>query len=353
MSTSLLKVLLLRMLAGLQEVDDTDFRPIERWIVETHLGAAMFELIGKNSQFEYLAAQEQFYANIFRSTVQQNAFSEIIKALSEKNIDLLLLKGASITPVAWDQPYLRYQADIDFMVRREAMAKVSDYMRSAGFQFSKPHRIGHYFDDLPVTNKEGQLEMFSADEQQVQIEVHSEVFLGHVQRLTTDRQEDDLWERRVMAEASHVLKASLWRLSNEDLLLHIIIHTAINHQFNKDVARNFIDLIRLAHRLPIDWDLLFEHIQKRKVVTATWLTLTLMQEIFDENPYTPLLNKLNLQAGSLKQIVLKKLIHREKILNLYIISRTRWRYALLLLMVDRVGDMLRLIIRLPTLEKTI
>ena len=263
-----------------------------------------------------------------------------------------MLKGAAITPIAWDQPYLRHQADVDFMVRREAMSVVSKHLQQAGFTFSKPKRVGRYFDDLPETNKEGQLEMVSADENRVQIEVHSEVFLGHVQRLTTNRREDDLWERKVISEeASHQGKP-FWRLSNEDLLLHTIVHTAINHQFDHNVARNFIDLIRLAQRLTIDWDLLFERIRERKVTTAAWLTLSLMQDVFDDTRYAPLTKNLNQHVGSLKRWLLKKLIDKDAILNLYVINRTRWRYLLLLLMVDRFGDMVRLLVRLPTLEKS-
>lgn len=350
MSQLQLKIQLLRMLAELQPVEDVDFRPIEGWITKIHLGAAMFELLGKNSRFNYLKAQEQYYTNIFRSTVQQTVFSEIVTALNQKNIEILLLKGAAITPIAWDQPYLRYQADIDFMVRREALGVVSQHLQQAGFVFSKPKRVGRHFSDLPETNKEGQLELVSTDGNSVNIEVHSEVFLGHLQRLTTNRHEDDLWGRKVSAGQTD--NTPLWRLSNEDLLLHILVHTAINHQFDQDAARNFIDLIRLANRLTVDWELLFERIRQRKVTAAVWLTLALMQDIFGTTSYTSLLNNLGENVWRSKRWLLKKLIDKELILMLYTIKQTRWRYALLLLMVDRIGDMLRLLMRLPKLEKS-
>lgn len=347
-----LKMQLLAMLAEQQPLEDIDFRPIATWIIEANLAAAMFELVGKRSRFDYPQIQKRYYTNIFRATVQQTVFAEIADHLHQKRIDIVLLKGAAITPIAWNQPYLRYQADIDFMVPRHALATVSTYLTQAGFIFRKPQRIGKHFDDLPETNKEGQLELVLADKNGVSIEVHSEVFLGHVQRIATERHEAGLWARKVVAKQPDPSMAGrpLWRLSDEDLLLHVLVHTAINHQFDKHVGRNFIDLIRLAHRLTIDWGLLYEQIRTQKVTTAVWLALSLMQEIFGETPYTPLHLMLSQHVGRVRGWLLKRLLNREHILNLYLINRTKWRYVLLLLMIDQVGDMLRVCVRLPSLK---
>ncbi|MFK7802988.1 MAG: nucleotidyltransferase family protein [Anaerolineae bacterium] len=349
MSHAQLKIQLLKMLAELQPVEDIDFRPIETWALEARLGAAAFDLVGKTANVNYPTWQKQFYTNIFRHTLHQKVFTELATSLQAKEIDILLLKGAAISRLAWSEPYLRFQADVDFMVRRESMHMVSEQMLAAGFEFKKPHAIGQFFADLPLTNKEGQLEMYAPVKQDVMIEVHSEVFLGHVQRITSDRQERKLWEKRVSIDWPNEANVQHWRLSNEDLLLHTLIHTAVNHQFNKDTQRNLIDLIRLENRLEVDWNTLHDQIKLMKVQTPVWLVLSIMQDVFGRTEFEQLAKQL--EVSRVRKFLLKKLVNKESILDLQVINQTKWRYALLLLMVDRPLDMLRLLMQLPKISQ--
>ena len=131
-----------------------------------------------------------------------------------------------------------------------------------------------------------------------------------------------MWHRKAPASNNKEQKIDFWRLSNEDLLLHTLIHTAINHQFNKDTVRNLIDLIRLAQRLEIDWELLENRIRNQRVQTTVWLTLSIIQEIFGDTAYTPLLKKLEQQVGGIRQWLLKKLVRKDLILDLRQIHQT-------------------------------
>ena len=124
----------------------------------------------------------------------------MLSSLDGHKVDILLLKGAAVSNLAWGgQDYLRFQSDIDFLVQRPDLHTIATVLHGANFRFRKPDAIGEYYADLPNTNKEGQLEMVSPSDSQVVLEAHTEVFLGHVQRITAKRIENELWARRISA----------------------------------------------------------------------------------------------------------------------------------------------------------
>ncbi len=348
---------LLNILAGQSQTDlvPADMLPyLTGWLVKAKLGAALYEALGDDFIAEKATLQGIYYTNVYRDTVQKKLFLQVAEQLNPAETEIILLKGSAIAPLAWDEPFLRFKADVDFLVRREKMADVHKVLHGMQFRYKKPDKIKSYFSDLPPTNKEGQIEMVSPTVDRVQIEAHTEIFVGHVQRLTNRRIEDEIWERKVPADlnimpAGVEVELPFWRLGNEDLILHTIIHTAVNHQYDPNTLRNMVDVLRLNDRLEIDWQVVYERVVWMRAKTAVWLFLHLMAGVFGELPSEIDALRQKLEPGKLRRHLLEKFITPDKVLNLYNILLTSRRFGLLLLQIDRPIDMLKVLVRLPWL----
>ncbi len=348
---------LLNILAGRSRTGtvSADMLPyLTGWLVKAKLGAALYEILGNDFPDAKANLQGIYYTHVYRDTVQKKVFLQIAEELNSAETEIVLLKGSAIAPLAWDESFLRYKADVDFLVRRPTMHTVHDILHRMEFRYKKPDKVKKHFSDLPPTNKEGQIEMVSPTVDRVQIEAHTEIFVGHVQRLTNRRIEEDIWERKVPADMN-ILPAGgdeesrFWRLSNEDLVLHTMIHTAINHQFDPNTLRNMVDVLRLNDRLDIDWGVVYERVVWMRTKTAVWLFLQLMQEIFGDLPKEMEQVRQKLEPGMLRRNLINNLINGDKVLNLYNILLSNKRFSLLLLQIDRPIDMLKVLVRLPWL----
>ena len=127
-----------------------------------------------------------------------------------------------------------------------------------------------------------------------------------------------------------------------------MVHTAINHQFDENALRNMLDVIRLADRLPIDWQIVQDRAKSMRMQTAVWLFAHISAKIWEKHPFERLLHDLS--PSRLRQKRLLQLMNEDVILAGKILRLSRRRYLLLLLMIDRPIDMLRLLIRLPWLS---
>ncbi|MEM9773885.1 MAG: nucleotidyltransferase family protein [Chloroflexota bacterium] len=347
---------ILNCLAGKLEptvIDSVDWPRMASWLQHVNLGAAGYHMLGPVFSEAKSHLQEAYYGNIYRDMAQKQVFQEMLNSLQDHELDIMLLKGAALASLAWDEPHVRFQSDIDFLVQRPELHTIAQVLHKANFRFRKPDAIGRFYDDLPDTNKEGQLEMVSSSDSQVVLEAHTEVFLGHVQRITAERVEEQLWERRVKATPVGVenmpIGIRFWRLSNEDLIIHVMIHTAINHQFDENSLRNMLDVIRLAQRIQIDWHVVHERVSSMKMKTAVWLFMHTAAQIWQNHPFDSVIDQL--KPSRLRQRWLTQMINLDVILDRRILRLSKRRYLLLLLMVDRPVDMFRLLVRLPFLKE--
>lgn len=350
------RIELLNLLAGKPDsitIEPADWPRLAKWLQHVNLGAASYHMLTPIFPEAKPHLQEAYYANIYRDMAQKQVFQEMLSSLGEQELDIMLLKGAALAPLAWDEPHVRFQNDIDFLVQRPLLNTIAQVLHKANFRFRKPDAVGRFYADLPDTNKEGQLEMVSPSDSQVVLEAHTEVFLGHVQRVTAERVENQLWERRVEATRPGVENVPpgimFWRLSNEDLVIHTMVHTAINHQFDENTLRNMLDVVRLAQRLSVDWDVVQERVSAMKMKTAVWLFMHTASQIWPNQPFKAVMEQL--QPNALRRGWLTQMVHLDTVLDRQILRLSSRRYLLLLLMVDRPVDMFRLLIWLPFLKE--
>jgi hypothetical protein len=109
------------------------------------------------------------------------------------------------------------------------------------------------------------------------IELQWPAFRGEWVRHTTRIDHEVIWARRmpVLIEGRVA-----YVMAPEDLLLHLCLHQAINHQFAKPWLRSLLDVHLVIQRLAPDWEQVSARARSWRVSTVVWTVLSLAGELF-------------------------------------------------------------------------
>jgi hypothetical protein len=178
-----------------------------------------------------------------RALRQQAAVADIVLALSTAGIPVIVLKGAHLRTTVYRSPALREMIDVDVLVHREQLQRAVDVIGSRGFAPSSPFSVeveAALRHDLKALVGRGAV-----------IEIH--------------------WNITSPGRPHSIDPAELWRhavpfgpaglgglcLPPEDLVLHLCMHVAYQHQFEFGL-RPFCDLAETIRHFGdrMDWDVL-------------------------------------------------------------------------------------------------
>jgi hypothetical protein len=182
--------------------------------------------------------------------------AEILAACAAQEVDVLVLKGALLAPVIYEEPALRPMNDIDLLFRPEALAKAAAVLESLGY-------IGKYKDpdQGPGVTKHVSTYRRSGNEATTpnpylsaggdrMVEPHTsleESWFGLKVDITPG-----IWDRAVPIEL-HGQPA--YRLSVADMLLHLAVHAAFHVIMGASVFVQLHDIGQLLRvwRADLDW----------------------------------------------------------------------------------------------------
>ncbi|MFV1951387.1 MAG: nucleotidyltransferase family protein [Nitrospinota bacterium] len=75
-----------------------------------------------------------YYYTSARNTFTYNELSKILKRLGDNGIDTILLKGAALAEVIYDEISLRPMTDVDLLIKREDFKKTNEILNTLGFK---------------------------------------------------------------------------------------------------------------------------------------------------------------------------------------------------------------------------
>ena len=157
-----------------------------------------------------------------RDTRQQIAKDEIIDVLTENGIRVMPLKGLLIKDL-YPNTYLRQMTDLDILIDKDNKSKVKSLLKSIGYKEFEGGKKHFSMVKKPAINLEIHLKIFEND--------WNECF-------------SDVWEN---AEEK---SKNLYIMSNEDLVLHNIMHSA-EHLLSAGIGiRAITDLYVLKKAYP-------------------------------------------------------------------------------------------------------
>lgn len=216
-----------------------------------------------------------------RSLSLQFELDRILGVLEREDIPVILLKGAALVECVYPHPGLRPMSDLDLLVRRSDVERAHEIVQPLGYDVGgvrlhrdDQERLATKYDHFPLVRHGGA----------IVLELHH--------GLVADRPEYDvqgMWERAV---PGHRAPAHLLQ-SPEDLALHVAMHFATDRMSRRESALGQLaDVVRIADRLPVDWEVVVERARAGRVADRLFLALESVELLFGEVAPSALVREL-------------------------------------------------------------
>lgn len=205
-----------------------------------------------------------YYTNIGRNLVLYGELGKVLQRLQEKNIAVIVLKGAYLAEAVYENIGLRSMCDIDLLVKQEDLLRVEQELLRMGYS-TRQH--DH------VVGQENKHFVYVLTKSGLQVEIHWALFEGkHPFQIDLE----GLWSRTQPVRLAQVPALAL---SYEDLLLHLCLHTA-NHTYFM-LLRMFYDIGELVRRkgLELDWQAIERGARDWGALRSVYVILRLAQEL--------------------------------------------------------------------------
>ncbi|MBK1646799.1 hypothetical protein CKO25_19585 [Thiocapsa imhoffii] len=206
-----------------------------------------------------------------RALVLRRELVLIHRLLTAAGIPCLALKGAFLAFHAYPQPGLRPLRDLDILVPADEALRAFDTLIAGGlvrppeYQGNAEAKIAIHKHLPPLRTAPGG----------VTVEVHAR--LNHPNQraatLADPSAEPAFWQRAIDVQAGG---DTLRFPAPTDMLLHLIVHAAVDHKFDNGPLI-LSDIAFLLERQPIDWPRFWQAADQGRLQRACWLTLRLVE----------------------------------------------------------------------------
>lgn len=315
-----------------------EFNRVDRladWLTEHGLGALAYGRTTAATADLRACLQGDMFSAAAESSLKQTGLQAIMSAFAQAEIPLALLKGAALSLTVYEDPAWRTMSDIDLWLPDEDVAAAARVMAGLGYQIKLK-------DERPLalqTLSRGEIKFFQPNKPASLVEFHWSPFPGWWLMRTAVIDEPALWQRREPLPAS----PSVCQVAPEDMVIHLAVHTAVNHQFGMSALRSLVDIALTTEKRDVDWVVVAERAKTWRVATAVYTVLDLVDKLIGLDGLDQALPTL--QPSSLRLRFLRQFVTPESVLAGRDISTGFQRFMLLLLLVDRKRDIGKLIFR--------
>jgi hypothetical protein len=277
-----------------------------------------------------------YYAAAGDAELHQRELAHVLRQLNDRQIQVVVFKGAALAHSVYPDPACRTMGDIDLWMAGEDIERARQALREMGYEsFRKPDRP-----PALMALFQGEIGLQHRDSEYGLVELHWGVFPGEWLRRVAAIDVDSVRRRVVLArlagETAHML-------APEDAIIQSALHTAINHQMSMSPLRALVDIALLARHYPIDWSAIVQRARAWRVATAVWLVLSLAVDLAGLAEAAEAAREL--QPSALRRRLIGRLVNAGSLVMMSDLSTSQWRYVFLLLLIDRGQDALRLISR--------
>lgn len=327
---------LLRALAGpdgeVPPLPPNELPALAAWLIAQGLGPLAYHRCQNVSPSLAALLAADYYSALAEQAILSHTLQEVEAALQEAGIPYALLKGAALSRSAYQHATERVMGDLDFWIQSPHMGTTWQLLHDLGYRAAgKEHRP-------PALQQLSQGEIQLTAPGRALVELHWSPFPGWWLQRTAAVDGAGLWSR-----LEPLGNSGACQLSPEDMVLHLAVHLGVNHQFGMYPLRSLVDIARTVQTRPVDWTVVAQRARHWRVATVTWCTLDLLQTLTGVDGADRALDAL--QPGAVRRRLLASLVNAQQVLALHDRRSGRLRYLLLLLLVDRPRDRLRLIYR--------
>ncbi len=311
-----------------------------RWLVSQGLASYVYlklrdRPLGARLPQEAQAALRMAYsADALREALQhQEAAATVLSALREAGVETVLMKGMALASTVYPNARSRPKGDLDLWIQPEQRLEAIAALERAGYQRKDK-------ETRPVAWRllyGGEQQMVSDRPGSGLVELQWPAIRHEWLRQTARVEHEEIWRRRqpitVEGQPTHVMAL-------EDMLIHVCVHHAINHQFGGPWLRAFLDVHLMAQKA-IDWEAVVERARHWHLATVTWTILELAVALLN----TPVpADALSVLAPSpLRRRAIRWLRLEEGTLEMWPSGLQHRRLVIQLLLVDHLQGALRLL----------
>jgi hypothetical protein len=312
-------------------------RPLAGWLIEQELGPPVFhacrDLAGPAAHLARWL-HEDYHKAMAEAGLQQTLLGELLTLFSQAALPAVLLKGAAMRPL-YGKAGLRTMSDLDLWLPAERMAEAVTLLQANGY-------VPVTKDDRPPALQQmsqGEVQLCKRGWRHSLVELHWFPFSGWWLQRTAVIDHEQLWARKVAWShpgETQVAGSPVYQLAPEDAVIHLAVHLAINHQFAPPVVRNLMDIVLTAQMRAVDWRLVAARARAWRVATAVWLALRLAEQLLGLEGAGEALTLL--RPTTFRRRLLRRFVSVPSVLAGRDLRHGRWRFLLLLLLVDRPLD---------------
>ena len=194
---------------------------------------------------------------------------QIIKALDDVKIPVIVLKGAYLVPIVYPHVGLRPMSDLDLLIPIADVLQATAIVKAQGYQL--PREI----DDLDLQFLHACHLPQMVKEGSYYVEIH-----GRLTKLNeTYACDPQTWWQGTQTVEITGLPVKV--LAPIELILHLCIHISYQHRFSIDL-RHYYDLVQLLQYLDtnLDWEELLKRAYLRGWGKGTLMVLKITQRLF-------------------------------------------------------------------------
>ena len=336
----------LRFLAGYQ-VEPGPLRQVEpsalsQWLIAEGIGPLAYVRLPAGE----LPLPSNLAADAYSAAAETSLHLAILEKISARfadvEIPLVLLKGAALAAGAYPLPEARTMSDIDLWTPQDFVATAVSAMDALGFHFDEKEDRPHALQMMA----QGELRFFRPDWPGNLVECHLSPFPGWWLQHAAAVDDAAIWTRIEPIRAD----STALQLAPEDMIIHLAVHLAINHQFGLAAVRTLLDIAVSAQTRAVDWGIVALRAQSWRVGVAVWQVLQLFKDLFGLPEVEPAL--ASLRPSRIRRRLLRRFVSAESVLAGQKSRRGVLRLVLLLLLADRPRDMASLVFRALWPEKT-
>ena len=320
-----------------ERVDDrpagaADAAEAAAWLVGHGLGPLAYSRCRKGWPALGAALQADVVSAVAESSVQLASLGRMQQAFAAAGLPLTLLKGAALGLGVYDEPAQRTMSDVDVWVRAEEMPTAVRVMRELGYQSSVKTERPLALQQL----SQGEIRFVQPGWAVGLVELHWSPFAGWWLARTAAVDEEAIWLRREPVGE----ETAVYQLAAEDMVIHLAVHTAVNHQFGLSALRTLVDIALTAQKRGVDWQATAVRAKAWRVGTAVYTVLALLDELIGVAGLAEAVETI--RPSALRRWLLARFVSPAGVLAGRDWRHGWQRYLLLLLLVDRPRDMVRL-----------
>lgn len=315
--------------------DSVDRKAAAAWFMHHELGPLVYDCCRQAEPELARALQSDKVSAVAESSVQVDSLQAMAAAFGTHGLPLVLLKGAALGQTVYGKLAQRTMSDIDIWLQAEDMPAAAQLLAALGYRTSLKDERPFALQQLA----QGEIRFVRPGWEMGLVETHWSPFSGWWLRRVAKVDDAAIWSRlERLGEAAHV-----YHLAAEDMVIHLAVHTAVNHQFGMAALRSLMDVALTAQKRGVNWSIVAQRARAWRVGTAVYAFLQLLDQLIGVAGVEIALTEL--RPSALRQGWLRRFISPEFVLAGHDLRENRARYLLLLLLVDRPRDILYLIYR--------